>query len=541
MTIHSPPHRDQRTLAARGALVVVAAVLSIPPAAHGQCTHLGPVTRRPIQGPNQQFLNNQVFNTSAATSYATQMVVAEHRDYTLPASEIRYAFADPPGLIFDPEAAMPVASNLDSAPQNYDATNFAEPWVTYDRPPFPIPPEPILGGYLCVAIATAPGNTGLGLVERRAVLANWFHPVTQAWGTWEELASIPLDNGDLRRPVILTGADDEFYVVWTKDLISGADGYGMARLTGTPSSYGVLANWDVQPTIVEYATGTPIEGVYAMFAAVSGTSDLFCAYMRTPGEVRFLRGVDAVTEVRFSVLEQAFTPGTPLKFLTNAGDFSVIPGKHPGFGTTYTPQIAIDPTNHDRLYVGYHDLAAAGSTNVDVFTRTVDRRATRWALGPAQNVTGPLQVPLACQPDPESDQFLAGLLCDGGGRVNVAFYDDRDICQNDSVETTARYQLTFAYSCDGGQSYVNVYTPPTNPFTLDTEFVDYARDRTTADEWSPHEYMGLAFAQAPATLTTSLGTEFIVVAAFAGTSSTDPDVLPPEPNQSGAWFVAWAF
>ncbi len=192
------------------------------------------------------------------------------------------------------------------------------------------------------------------------------------------------------------------------------------------------------------------------------------------------------------------------------------------------------------VYVGYHDLAAVGSSNVDVFTRTLDRRGTRWALGPAQSVTGPLQVPINCLPDPESDQHLAGLICDGSGRVNIAFYDDRDICQDDSVETSAKYQLTFAYSCDGGQTYMNVYTPPTPTFTIDTEFVDYARDQTTGTVWSPHEYIGLASAQAPPNFTSFLATEFLVIAGFAGTSRTDPDDAGVK-NQSGAWAVAWGF
>ncbi|MEP0847805.1 MAG: hypothetical protein HRF50_13420 [Phycisphaerae bacterium] len=168
------------------------------------------------------------------------------------------------------------------------------------------------------------------------------------------------------------------------------------------------------------------------------------------------------------------------------------------------PQLALDPTNEDRMYLVYQDTVAAsgdGSTDVDVFLHVLERNgAARWDASARIRVNN----------DPneaESDQFIPSIAVDYAGYVNITFYDDRDFTQDDSA-SLGKFNLYFAW-CPPDE-VVFSYSPRNvervaNPAVTALDQTVYNVD--------PHEYNGIAW----------LGDD--VVCTYTGTdpnAQTDP-------------------
>ncbi len=252
--------------------------------------------------------------------------------------------------------------------------------------------------------------------------------------------------------------------------------------------------------------------------------------MSAANTMQLLRGTDGTGgTVTFAKLVDAYT-NNPVSITLNASSYPSMGASLPGNETTYTPQIAVkpnvqSPSTIDRIHLAYHDLESSGSANVDVNTRTLDARGTKWVIGPETKVPGNVPIPPSCPTD-HSDQYLAAIDVDGSGRVHVIYYDDRTECQSDTVTTTARYGFTYAYSCDSGQSFSNIHKDKP---TGQAAYVDFALEDASANAWSLHEYIGIAFLWTDSAAT--------IIASVTGTDDTDSDNL----NDSCVYVAYWTF
>ncbi len=162
-----------------------------------------------------------------------------------------------------------------------------------------------------------------------------------------------------------------------------------------------------------------------------------------------------------------------------SGSDDVLPGSVVG---KMVPQLAIDPTDSARMYLVYYDTVSAGgsgSSDVDVYLRTLDRLGGNWYS------SARIRVNNDDPNDAEHDQFIPTVTGDSAGYVNIVFYDDRDFEQDDSA-SLGKYNMYLAWC------------PPD-----DVDFQDAGRnlrmeadpDFTALDQTvynvDPHEYNGI--------------------------------------------------
>jgi len=409
----------------------------------------------------------------------------------------------------------------------YDAHTFADPSVAYDAAG---QTETADGGFLCAALA----RKGAGSALHKLVLVSRYDPGSGMWSDWLELkegaSGVPTQ---VDKPFLVAGGDDEFYVVWSNGQGGmGGEGYGCSRTVN-----GGLA-WVATDPIVDVDTSVTVTGLFAMQPSVFGNRDLYVAYHAEQDKFRFLRGTDDNSGPSGNngvVFRHLRGPGTPLgpavEVPIDASFFQSLPTYLPGVTAGgSTMQIAVDPTNIRRLYVAYHDEHPNQAGNSEVYVRTLDARGFDWFLGPEKLVYWPSEPSSGCPEDEHTDQFLPMITVDGEGRVHVLYLDDGGICQDDSVGNTARFNVTYAVSCDGAQTFFNITLGPA-PGSPNAAYVDFFWE---TDGWNPREYNGFTFVEGLFGGTT-------VWATFGGMDQNDPDSGPPPGNKSVIYAIPFGY
>lgn len=272
-------------------------------------------------------------------------------------------------------------------------------------------------------------------------------------------------------------------------------------------------------------TGEQVHGgAPALQPAVDGDGPLYAAYIS--GGIHFLVGVDTPTSsppaVDFwELLRQADDPNDPPVPLTvplNKGYIGAyIPSVFSQPTASTQPQLAVDPTNPNRLYIVYQDTATNQSNDqdVNVYLRELTKNGDYWERGDRIQVNDDETLY-------ESDQFMPSVTVDDNGRIHVIFYDDRnytdgptgDLQPDDDPNVLAKLDAYYAWSDDQGANWTNMelYAEPPEP----------AINREILLNVNPREYNGIAWYR------DGLATE--VWTAFSGTYRLDPS-----PNDSVIW------
>jgi hypothetical protein len=357
----------------------------------------------------------------------------------------------------------------------------AQQWVdqgTIDTANYPTAHDPAIaynsqtGGFVAVA-RTTDGY----------ILCSHYSPTTAEFGPWDDIAGSGALTHD--KPWIVAGdpnlpTGQEFYLTWHAD-------YEYRRSIDGGNSW-------VGGPIIDSDTGQPVIGGCCPQPAVYQGGPLYVAYVKALSGnifIRFLVGEDIDDPndpnyggVRFRHLYGITSPldgpvpPAPLSVPLNYIAFNdYLPGD---IDAKMVPQLAVDPTNSDRLYIVYHDTATAASSDVNVYLRVLTRSGS-WTAGPRILVNNN-----ADPPGEESDQFMASATVDLEGRIHVMFYDDRNYDQGDTQrDPPPKFDAFYAWSTDQGTNWSNdelFANDPSEPA------LDWALDRL-----DPHEYNGIAW------------------------------------------------
>ena len=277
------------------------------------------------------------------------------------------------------------------------------------------------------------------------------------------------EDGGLDKPWIVRGQNDvnrqEFYVTAFRNPPAR---YGRSLDGGVTweneEDMPVISTFSIEPSV---ALPTPTSPLYLVYT-LAGIADYY-----------FLQGDDNGTLVDFSHLTDSLGAPIFVSPLRNCGNCTLIaPGPFP---VKPSPHLAADPTNPDRLYLVYFDLAPGSADDLDVLCVRLDHIGgmAGWSVGTPVRVNDDVN-----DPDVHTDQILPDLAVDDAGRVHVVFYDDRNYDQLDT-ETEAKYDVYYAYSLDAGQTFTNVKLVA-NP---DQTALDHS---LVVDSKVPLEYPGIA-------------------------------------------------
>ena len=180
------------------------------------------------------------------------------------------------------------------------------------------------------------------------------------------------------------------------------------------------------------------------------------------------------------------------------------------------PQIAVDPTDPDKLYLVYADTETGGEKDrdVNIYFQMLERgwhyytdawRASDRVLVNDDEIAG------------EQDQMLPAIAVDSEGVIYITFYDDRDFAQDDD-DDDAQWNVYITYSLDGGDTWEQ-NLPVEEEWDLgDTESDPAYDELLDHDVLKPGEYMGLAVFEG------LVGQNEVreIWSAFAGISDDDP-------------------
>lgn len=260
----------------------------------------------------------------------------------------------------------------------------------------------------------------------------------------------------------------------------------------------------------------PAYGGLAAQPAVLGSGTLYVAYRATAlsGQgpvIRVLAGTDAPDGKVDWVHLRGVSVNDPLEIPLLVADASQdlpLPGNyHKNIETI--PQIAVDPTSPDRLFIAYHDRsgrAVPNDVDVDVKLARLERQLDgRWtyAVTAVNDADDPLDI--------VTDQFLPAIAVDHRGHVHVTFYDDRrSPTQTDVFPVFTEFDVYYAISTDHGSTFPlsdeELYSQPDERALQ--FFVAYPPD------FEFGEYIGLT--------TRPAGESTEVWAGFHGTHAADP-------------------
>lgn len=168
------------------------------------------------------------------------------------------------------------------------------------------------------------------------------------------------------------------------------------------------------------------------------------AYGAHAGEVRFTRLLDQQTGQPIAIQNHFYNAGGNLwQIVPSHGLF----GSPRGWGL----DLAVDPTNANRLYVVYHDRASASSPDMNIYMRVLTKvSGATWTVGPRLLVADDSNELV------ETDQILPAVKVDPSGRIHVVYYDDQDFTQDDLSGCSPdcpTYDVKYAYSVDQGQTW----------------------------------------------------------------------------------------
>ncbi len=385
-----------------------------------------------------------------------------------------------------------------------------DPSVTYD---------PTLNRFLavCEGYYDAPGEED---DEKRILFATFDATQPELGFTyWDKIAARPRSGTFMDKPWCVLGQEDdgnrEYYVVWWDRPATEQDrGYAYARSTDGGGNW----TWDE----IEVDNERVLGGFCAQPVTDPNDVDapLYIAYL-SGGDIYFLKGVDDGDGVSFShVTMPLYIPGggpasVPLRIDLNVGDASsYVPPD--GVRAKTTPQLVLDPTNSNRMYVVYHDAAQSfdpenppDDVDIDVYITKLYTSGEHWLASPRVRVNDD-----KVDPEYPRDQYLPSVTVDRLGRIHVTFYDDRSPDYEDQIDSTAlpKFDFYYAISRNRGASFDNYEIPPTEG---ELPALDY-------EHWwdGAREYTGIAYYYDE--------TREGILTTFTG---TDPDEPPPELRQ----------
>jgi len=359
-------------------------------------------------------------------------------------------------------------------------------------------------------VAAAVAQNGEGVIWSYYPASDPNAPGGIGFAPWKRIQRFPYVGDYIDKPWLLLGEHspsiEEHYAVWFEKSGAG-NNYGYAR---TINAYEAEPNDIVWAGDAIYLDDDPnqlVTGVFCAQPAVHANSPLFVAYKPDYSTIRFLKGIDTtdpngLPTVSFRRIEPTgprmragmiplLTSTVNLKS-GNVKDY--ISGSHIQIQTT--PQFAIDPTNHQYMYIVYHDTVelvsdpAPTDVDVDVFLQ----RLRVWNdPNDPYSAIGHLGPRILVNQDDEahvSDQFTPTLMVDSLGRVHVTFYDDRNYDQVDA-DPAAKFDMYYAMLAEydaQNPNWTEVLLPPDpnnpgdpNSWAFDsTRFID-----------GPREYQGI--------------------------------------------------
>jgi len=286
--------------------------------------------------------------------------------------------------------------------------------------------------------------------------------------------------------------------------------------------------------------GTMVPGFWPI-PRVWRNRPLYVAYVDNRSgqrRIRILVGTDIDSgphagAVRFAHLTDALNPGVPLEIVLNRAIFE-IPARLPGATTLYKPSVgygvdmAVDPSDPDRLVLVFPDTATAdpNDTDLDVYAVVLERVSGNiWQIVRRVSVIGDSPTRF------ESDQFMPAVDIDSDGRIHVIFYDDRNYTdppnpsdpnavdlQPDGPSTPApKFDVFYAYSPDAGQQWFNqeLYAVPPEPA------MDFSRGPLGTFQFG--DYIGI-----------DVGSDRVWT-AYMGTAEADDPPNDPNHNPTVIW------
>jgi hypothetical protein len=260
--------------------------------------------------------------------------------------------------------------------------------------------------------------------------------------------------------------------------------------------------------VAETIGGVAKPGKFCCHPAVGADGDVYLAYATgiygeqgEQGKIQVLRGIDPDLDnsgpLVFSHLMGE--SGQPVAVAPQLRQDDLIPAPSSGPGGIVcktVPYLVCDPTSASRLFVFYHDVPAAGSSDSDAMMARFTKSDTGqfWSVS-----TRELYADVA-EEGVDADQFLPVATVDGQGRIHVIYYDNRPdsraTCQQEAGLGGA-YDLYYSLSWDHGVEFTtyNLRTDceSKRPLNLDLQGseVDFG--------WSPREYNGISFYEASGT------------------------------------------
>ncbi|MFG0252644.1 MAG: hypothetical protein ACF8NJ_07230 [Phycisphaerales bacterium JB038] len=402
--------------------------------------------------------------------------------------------------------------------------------------------DSVAGHFLLIQL-----NDTLKRVEARTYQAS-----TDTWADWTPVYTSPvgLDKPWVTPGEVRPGTPDqrEFYVI-LQESVGKAYKLSYARsVDGGATWYGDEVKVDDEIVYGRFTFTACHEARNAYFSFV-GTND------EEETGIMFLEGVDDDTVPGQPALEfrqlQHCGIGQPGGFdgLGGGDDIGVpmctpifIPLHRSGLqdylpGTLWQvingAQIAVDPTDPDRLYVVYADTESDTSSDVNIYfqvltDRNIPGHPEAWQLGPRIQINDDGPPPFQGW---EFDQMLPSIAVDSQGVIYITYYDERDygdlVTQIDQADgdELSKWDMRITYSLDGGQYWVasQEIVEPLDPGDTDS---DPAYDEELLlddpnDPNKPGEYTGLAVFEG------LIGEQAVreVWSAFTGISDDDPSMV----------------
>ncbi len=364
-------------------------------------------------------------------------------------------------------------------------SNYVDPTLTLDGVTDPsVVFDRSTGQFVCCGLGTKSGESQ-GDVDK-CILISRFHPddPLPGWDDWQVLytATGSALESALDKPFLVAGELDEakgqeLYLLCMEVIDPGIRVYRYFRQRG------VSEPW-VQDNVT--VGGDLVSGIFSAQPDVHEDGSLYVAYHAAGSPLRFefLVGTDNNTSggIDWDYLHDDAT-----------GQRLAVPFNHTaGFWNTQlpeffvvgirAPQLAVDPTSPDRLFVAYDDTdpcpCPPGEPNdVEVYVSRLDRQPSGdWLANPKVRVHEDRDPG-----DSDKDQFKPVITVDTQGWVHVVFYDDIMHGAND------RFDLHWAVSTNNGVGYRHSYPPVILP---NEAMLDLELDTTNP---SPREYNGLDF------------------------------------------------
>lgn len=364
-------------------------------------------------------------------------------------------------------------------------SNYVDPTLTLDGVTDPsVVFDRSTGEFVCGALGS---KTRPPQEVDKYILISRFHPDDPLPG-WDDWQILYMATGS----ALESALDKPFLVAGELDEAKGQEPYLLCMEVLLPAQtpvYRYFRQRGVGETWVHDrigVSGEPVQGLFSAQPSVYDDGPIYMAYhtYSTPYQFEFLVGADdnATGGVDWDYLrDDATAQHLFVAFNHPAGPWN---DKLPGFFFTGSraPQLAVDPTSPDRLFIAYDDTdpcpcPPGEPDDVEVYVTRLDRQPSEdWLANPKVRVHEDRDPG-----DSDKDQFKPVITVDTQGWVHVVFYDDIMHGAND------RFDLHWAVSTNNGVGYRHSYPPVILP---NEAMLDLELDTTKP---SPREYNGLDF------------------------------------------------